>query len=1184
MGRKAEVDVYVNNEKAKARLAEIGEELKKLKLLKDKFLQEGNASGVDTVNKEMKKLNGESAKLSKNVIDVNAVLKNLSSASIQELNAALRVASRELNQMKRSDPGFGEQQKKVASLRTELDKATGKAKEHQSTMGKLANGFNKYFAIATAFMASITGIVLGFKKTAEQVAHLDDVYSDVMKTTQLTHDEVVSLNEEFKKMDTRTARESLNKLASDAGKLGIEGRKNILDFVDAGNQINVALGEDLGEDAIKNIGKMVGVFEDASSELQGLDLKGKMLAVGSAINDIGASSSASEPFLIDFAGRLGGIAKQANISLSAILGYGSALDQDMQAVEMSATALSNFIMKLMSDPAKFARLAGLEVKSFTQLLKTDANAAIKQVLTSLNQKGGFQNLIPIFQEMGLDGARAVAVLSSMSGSIEKVDEAQKIANKAMLDNVSITNEYNIKNDNLQAKLEKARKAFFEQALILGEKLSPAILVSTNGFTVLIKALVLLPEHLRRNQVIYISLAGALLAYNAAMVKSIFLKSVDWVWNKNLLAQWIRNTVVLNSMVAAERLKAIWTAQGTIASKAATTAQWLWNAAVAANPIGLIIAGITALVAAIKLYDKYNAESVSLEKEKKKRIEEVKLASDTLNVSNEIRVKSLEALNTLTKDQIQLLADQTSSTLKQAEADLESAKAKQLLTQQENTRVTLWQKMVNYLGSGNNMFVYASKNALDAADNGLNAAEEMQEGIDALSESIKRLKDQSNELNKTLTAEADADKIQNRTLSQLEEKLRLYQAALKAATIGSEEYTRIQKKISDTNTLIAKEQDNNNKSTAGEVEKNIGAYQELSETISKLEKQIKDLVAANKPVPDSLIHQLTSKKEELRQVEETIKKIGEGIALMSAKKAGLIPQETPTIDGTMVPRTGHSEVVTGKKYTEDEKDEREQAALSIADSTQNAIFDIVRNKQQAAFDHKMSLLDKAREKELSNEKLTEDQRDKIREKYRKKEAALKLEQWKKQKAADIVQGIIKGALAVITAMSQLGPWGAVAAGVAVAAELAVIAAQKPPQFKSGGFTDRSISDDTPVGEVHANEFVANAYATRNPSVRKVLNIIDYAQKSGAIKTINLPAIVASAAYERKLKAGGYVTSTSVSPIPSYNSQDMMDVVNEFRQVVNEFKANGVKVETQATLVYQDFKEMQKKEEKAISLTS
>jgi hypothetical protein len=876
---------------------------------------------------------------------------------------------------------------------------------------------------------------------------------------------------------------------------------------------------------------------------------------------------------------MGGIAKQAGISISAILGYASALDQDMQAVEMSSTAFSNFIMKLMADPAKFARLASLEVKSFTSLLNTDANSAIKQVLTGLNQQGGFQALVPVFQDMGLEGSRAVAVLSSMAGSIDKIDSAQKIANQAMIENISITNEYNLKNNNLQARLEKARKEFQEQALDLGEKLNPAILVSTNSFTLLLKLLVVLPEHIRRNQAIYITLTGAILAYNAAIIKSTVVKSVDWVWEKNRLAQLIRNTVVQNASIAAERLKAIWTAQGTVATKAATTAQWLWNAAVSANPIGLIIMGITALITAIKLYDKYNAESIRLEKEKKQRIEEVKSATDSLNKGNEIRQQWMSELNKMTREQITILADQTRATLTQAEADLQGAKAKQLLTQQENTRATFWQKFGNFLASGNNSAIYAAKNVEDAVQNGLNAGAELQEGIDALSASIEQLKEQNIDLNKTLTAESEADKIQNRTISQMEEKLRLYQLALKAANVGSEEYVRIQKKISDTNTELSKTQKEFVKTTASEIEKPIGAYQELTDSISNLEKQIKDLTAANKPIPGSLIQELTSKQEELERIDATVKSIGQGIAYMSAKKVGLVPK----VD-IIEKRSGNSEVNIGG-LTEKEQDEREQAALSIADSTQNAIFDIVKNKQQAQFDHKMSLLEKQRDAELSNEKLTEEQRDKIREKYRKKEAALKLEQWKKQKAADIIQGIIKGALAVITAMAQNGLWAAIPAGVAAAAEIAVIASQKPPQFKSGGFTEHSMSDDTPVGEVHANEFVANAHATRNPSVRKVLTLIDYAQRTGAIRTINLPAVIAGAQYERKLKSGGFVNNTPTLPANS-NSNEMMDVANEFRNAINDFKSNGIKVEVEAEgkWVYQDFKKMQKKEEDAIRLTS
>ena len=74
--------------------------------------------------------------------------------------------------------------------------------------------------------------------------------------------EVESLNESFKKMETRTPREQLNALAADAGRLGIQSKKDVLDFVAAADQLNVALGEDLSADGVKNIGKLAQLFGD----------------------------------------------------------------------------------------------------------------------------------------------------------------------------------------------------------------------------------------------------------------------------------------------------------------------------------------------------------------------------------------------------------------------------------------------------------------------------------------------------------------------------------------------------------------------------------------------------------------------------------------------------------------------------------------------------------------------------------------------------------------------------------------------------------------------------------------------------------------------------------------------------------------------------------------------------------
>lgn len=550
-----------------------------------------------SLKKEMGKLKNDPAELAKASAEYDKVtnrikdLRNsidLTGMTMRELQDKSKMLSMQLRNLTPGSAKFNEMDAELKKINARMKELRGTAAQTQSSFGNLANGFNKYFAISTAFIASVTGVSLAFRKLAEDVAHMDDVYSDVMKTTNLSKEQVLELNESFKKMDTRTSRESLNMLARDAGKLGKESSKDILDFVEAGNQINVALGEDLGEDAIKNIGKMVGVFQRSTKELQGLGLKEQMLAVGSAINALGAASSADEGYLVSFAGRLGGIAKQAGISMDAILGFGSALDQDMQQVEMSATALQNFIMKLMADPAKFAKLAGLEVKGFTKLLNEDANAAIKQVLRAMNEKGGFQQLIPMFEGMGLEGARAVGVLSSMAGSIDKVDEAQKLANKSMADGTSITKEYNIKNDNLAARLDKAKKAFQETALELGASLNPMLLSSVKGTTYLIRTMVELPKWLKENKGLLLTLAIVMGTY-AITVNRAWIASMAQLALEKLKIIWTR------ASTAATLLQVAVTGYLTGATRAANLATKTFFATLGLNPfvaIGVALAAVT----------------------------------------------------------------------------------------------------------------------------------------------------------------------------------------------------------------------------------------------------------------------------------------------------------------------------------------------------------------------------------------------------------------------------------------------------------------------------------------------------------------------------------------------------------------------------------------------------------------
>nr|DAT41408.1 MAG TPA: tail tape measure protein [Caudoviricetes sp.] len=363
-----------------------------------------------------------------------------------------------------------------------IRKNTSEAGKSHNYLGKLADSFNRYFGMVISFVAGITGVFLTMRKAVADYLNLDSAYSDVMKYTGKTREEVVGLNEDLKKFDTKTARVELNALLSDAGKLGIKGKQDLLDFAYAGDVIRVSLGEDLGKDAIKNIGKLAQMFGDADT----MGLKDAMLAIGSSINDIAQSSSASEPYLVEFTNRMAGIGKQADMTIPQIIGFASVLDQNAQQVEMASTALNGVMMKMFKDPAKLARIAGLEVTSFAKLVREDANEALLQLLSTLGNKGGMNKLAPIFDEMKLDGARASQVLSVLAGNVDKVRQQQQQATQAFKDGTSVVNEFNTKNNDLTAQMMKAKKIFQERVYQLGEQLLPIMTKLVTGSSMTIR--------------------------------------------------------------------------------------------------------------------------------------------------------------------------------------------------------------------------------------------------------------------------------------------------------------------------------------------------------------------------------------------------------------------------------------------------------------------------------------------------------------------------------------------------------------------------------------------------------------------------------------------------------------------------------------------------------------------------
>lgn len=312
----------------------------------------------------------------------------------------------------------------------------------------------KSFAVLAIGALGITELFAGLQNLISGSAKLADAIADVQKTTGLTKDEVKSLNDELKKIDTRTSRSELLRLASEAGKLGISAKTDILEFVRGADKINVALGEDLGEDAIKNIGKLNDLF--GVKDIFGYEQS--MLKTGSAINELGANSTASEGYLVDFAKRLGGAASNAKIAMTDILGLGATLDSLGQQSETSSTAVGTFLIDMFKDTSTYADIAGLSLTDFTNLLNTDANEALIKVFEGLNgNNAGLTTMVKKLEAAGVEGARGVQVISTLASNTEMLRKQQTIANDAFEKGTSIIDEFNTKNENFAGNLEKVQK-------------------------------------------------------------------------------------------------------------------------------------------------------------------------------------------------------------------------------------------------------------------------------------------------------------------------------------------------------------------------------------------------------------------------------------------------------------------------------------------------------------------------------------------------------------------------------------------------------------------------------------------------------------------------------------------------------------------------------------------------------
>ena len=635
---KATVSLFVNGEQAQQAMDRLRHEADNLRQSLQAALAAGDKKQANKLQRDLDKVTKELNRTESAAKGTGIVLQNLANTSIQGLNNALKYLERQLRNTKPETADWKLYADQIKAVKERIAELKEEQDGGESLWSRFKGWADETWPAIDLLKQGYQAVVSAVYEYVDAYAQMDQEMANVRKFTGMTAEQVDDLNEEFKQMDTRSSREQLNILAQEAGRLGKTSKEDILGYVRAADQINVALDE-LGEGATLTLSKLTGVF--GLEDVYGTEKS--LLKVGSVVNELSQNCSASASYLTDFANRMGGVGAQAGLTIEQIMGLGAVLDSNALNVESSATAVSQVLVRMMQDPAKYAKVAGLEIDAFAEKLRTDANGALLDFLENLNQAGGMDVLAPMFKDMGENGARAIASLSTLALHIDEVKAQQKAANVAFREGTSVGVEYSVQNNTVAAALEKCKNRANELKITLGEQLYPLASHFLTLSSALMRAIGVIVTVIVENKGAIISLGLAIAAYNIAVNFAIIKQKL---WSAALIA-W--RAIVFTCVTASKLLVAVVALFSGNLAKA--RASWVaFSAALKLSPVGLLAAALTGVVALLVTFavkaSKATTEADRLAKAQKKIAD----AEEAAKASCTEELATLEALYNASQNQ------------------------------------------------------------------------------------------------------------------------------------------------------------------------------------------------------------------------------------------------------------------------------------------------------------------------------------------------------------------------------------------------------------------------------------------------------------------------------------------------------------------------------------------------------
>lgn len=1154
MNTTATVKTVINGEQAEKQLEKLTADAKELKQAISKAFLEGDSKNQKKFEKALRDNQKEAKLLRAAMFDVNKVLANLKTSSVNDLNKALRSLNNELNsgKIKRGSKEWTELQNKIRAVRGELRSIQSEQQAVTSRWGRMSDAFNKYGAMAASAIAAITGVTMALNKMNEMAREKEDRAANLKALTGLDDSSIAWLTQQA---------EVLSTTMTDGG---VRIRKSATEILDAYTMVGGAKPELLAnKEALLEVTKQTMILAEASK----MDLLDAVNGVTLAMNQFSAGAEQAERFTNALAaGAQAGSAEVANVS-AALAKTGVAAAQANLSIEETVGCIETLSEFGIKD-----QIAGTGMKSFFLKLQAGADdtnpkiVGLETALKNLNEKN--LSAVELQKMFGLEAYNVASILIQNADKVSHYTEAVTGTNAAI-------EQATVNSDTAAAKMAQLRNELNEAGIAIAQKLSPYVIRLGSTFKNTIVLLTNLIDIFEKYGLIIVSATASLAAYTIAMKANVIAAKLVDLWNNKLVVSFNKLKIALMSNP--------WGVAITLASTLAATFYTLAKRTKEVVQEYNVIDDVMA-----KANDSYNEQAAKI-----KALSEI-ANNEVLSINQ--RREALEELRKIIPDYHGELTEEGKliNNNKTAIDNYLSSLEKSIQLQ------ALSEKMTE---------LYKKKFEIDEHIRKASKPEEFKPQIYSSDDPRSQMTPQQLEAMQSIKqnttdvaiaySTAELDKI-NKQIAELESRykeignnnlvtnLELETTTTSTSTTTTDTYQQdinnIQKRLQERSNVLRQARIDD---IITEKDYNEGikalALESLQETLNLTKARYgEDSIEyqnalARKLEAEEEFNNILARcdadvdAERLRQEEETQQKIAE-----FKRKYGLedtmdiLDQELAILqqyyDQKLISEEEFQQLKQNiiNKYSQTDNsgnifpngifggEDNQQKIMNEAFGAFNDITSAISDLWKAEEQEQLAAIDAKYDKEIERAGNNKDLVAKLEKQKEAEKAAVQAEYADKQFGIQIAQALAQGALSIIQCFAQLGPIAgaiaAVAVGVTTGLQIATMNKQRQAakaNYWSGGFTPSGDWDE-PQGEVHSDEFVANRFAVKNPNVRKVLNVIDSAQRNNTIASLR----------SEDLSAAINPTSSTISVVEklssgnSTSSREFVDVNKKLQQTLDK----------------------------------